>query len=134
MMRSPDEINARIQTEPESYNVPLLYEGLLEDVELIAFMLTEAYESGFLNALRHRPNGENVDKLATLAWLAGSDLNVAELPWIQFGMPRIRRLAKELNLPWTPTGDHQVTLLKAKRMSNGLPCTEGCYLCHKNRR
>lgn len=132
-MRSQEEINARLQNEPESYNSLILARALGQNIEQLAFWLTEAYEEAFLNALRHRPNGAHVDKFATLAWLAGSDLNVAEVPWLQYGMPRIRRLAKELKLPWTPTGDNQVTLFKAKRMSNGLSCTESCVRCHRKR-
>ena len=132
-MRSPDAIEARLHEELLSHNSFILALALGQNQEQLVFHLSEAYEISFLTALRHRPNGENVDKFATLAWVAGSDLNVAEMPWIQFGMPRIRRLAKELKLPWIPTGDNQATLLKAKRMSNGLPCNERCFHCFKGR-
>lgn len=128
MMRSPQEIQSKLEQEPEPYNNVLLNIGLGQDVNQIALILGDTYEKAFLNALRHRPNGEIVDKLATLMWLAGSDFKVADVPWLQFGMRRIRLMAKELNLPWIPIGD-KATLLKAKRMSNGLPCSEKCVRC-----
>lgn len=131
-MRSPDAINERLQVESESHNVILLYLGLNQNVNEIASMLSETYLEAFQNALRHRPNGTHVDKLATLAWLAGSDLNVADVPWMQFGMPRIRRLAIELQLPWVPVVS-RTTLQKATRMSNGLPCEDRCFHCFKGR-
>lgn len=129
-MRSPEQIRNKIEQEDEPYNQVLLNIGLTQDLNQIALMLGDTYEKAFLNALRHRPNGELVDKFATLTWLVGSDLIVAELPWIQFGMPRIRRMANELNLPWIPIGDNK-TMRQAKRMSNGLPCTEKCVRCFR---
>lgn len=129
-MRSPQEIWNKIETEPEKYNMLLLHQGLEQKVDHLASLVSNIYEEAFINALRHRPNGKLVDKFATLTWLAGSDLIVAEVPWLQFGMPRIRRMAKELNLPWIPTGDNELTLNRAKRMANGLPCTPKCVRCH----
>lgn len=127
-MRSPEQIRNRLEQEDEPYNQVLLNIGLTQDLNQIALMLGDTYEKAFLNALRHKPNGELVDKLATLTWLAGSDLNVADAPWLQYGMPRIRRMAKELNLPFpmVPTGQ---PYLRANRMSNGLPCLETCLRC-----
>lgn len=131
-MRSLDAINVRLQEESEPHNVILLYLGLNQNVNEIASMLSHSYLEAFQNALRHRPNRIHVDQIATLAWLAGSDLNVADIPFMQFGMPRIRRLANELKLPWIPTGN-QETLFKANRMSNGLTCQERCFLCFGGR-
>lgn len=132
-MRSPDAIDARLQSEPEIHNRVILSRALDNpNVEHLALHLSETYEKAFLNALRHRPNGKHVDQFSTFTWLMGSDLNVADTPWLQFGMPRIRRLAKELNLPWIPIGNEE-TKLKAKRMSNGLSCQERCFLCFGGR-
>lgn len=131
-MRDIDSINEKLQTATEPHIVGLLYTGLNQNVDQIARLLSEAYLEAFQNALRHRPNGINVDKFETLTWLAGSDLNVADVPWLQYGMPRIRRMAIELQLPWIPQGNITARL-KAARMANGLQCEERCVRCFSAR-
>lgn len=132
-MRNSNAIYERLQNESEEHNRAILARALENpSVVHLALNLTEAYEKAFLTALRHRPNGRHVDQFSTFAWLAGSDLNVADVSWLQFGMPRIRRLAYELKLPWIPTGN-QETMLLATRMANGLACQERCFHCFKGR-
>lgn len=130
-MRSPPEIRSRLEREEQKHNRELLAWSLYWDLEKLAERLPEAYEDAFISALRHRPNTELVDKFATLTWLAGSDLIVTDHPWLQYGMPRIRIMAKELKLPfpYLEISNSSITYLKAKRMSNGLPCTESCVRC-----
>lgn len=131
-MRDIDAIQERLLLETQPEVIALLKIGLNQNTDQLAQYLSQAYIEAFQNALRHRPNGLNVDKFATLTWLAGSDLNVAEVPWLQYGMPRIRRMANELQLPWIPQGNTTV-MQKAARMANGQPCELRCVRCHKGR-
>lgn len=131
-MRSPQEIQTRLEREEAEHNRKILAWSLHWDLEKLANRLSQAYENAFYTALRHRPNGKLVEQFATLTWLAGSDLDVTEYPWLQFGMPRVRRLAYELKIPF-PIENGGLTYLRAKRMSNGLSCVENCLRCFSGR-
>lgn len=128
-MRSPQEIEEKLNEGQPPYINALLQKGLEQDLKEMVLLLSEGYEKAFLRALRHQANGKHVEILATLAWLVGCDLDIKYITWFQFGMPRIRALAKELRLPWPAIGDLEDTLTKSRRMSNGLPCEPKCLRC-----
>ena len=129
-MRSPDEITNKLDQIPELHVERILTFGLEQDVDKLTSHLTTAYDKAFVKAVKHQPTLKDVDKFATFAWLAGCDLDVNTLGWFNFGMPRIKALAKILNLPWPLYNVDNQTREKIKRMSNGLPCNELCIRCH----
>lgn len=133
MKRSLEEVNRKISSETEPLILEILQQS--QDVsatELIS-RLVESYELAFLNALRHRANGTSVDNFSTYAWLAGSEVIVSNIPWLQFGMPRIKALAYDLKLPWIPIGNKEAVLQRAKNMASGLPCSDSCLHCYRKR-
>ena len=129
-MRSPHLIADRIARESELHIERILTLGLEQNATKLADHLGKAYENAFVKAVRHQPTMKDVDRFATYAWLAGCDLDVNTLGWFQFGMPRIKSLAKILNFPWPLFNADSQTLIKIQRMSNGLPCEKFCIRCH----
>lgn len=130
-MRSIKEIKSRIEQETEQRLIDLLRDGFDQQPALLVSRLTTAYEVAYNNAWHHRTNGIGIMKLSGYAWLAGSDLEISQIPWLQFGMPRVKAIAVDLKLPWPFNDELKQSVTKVNRMAQGLPCTNDCLRCAK---
>lgn len=72
--------------------------------------------------------GRSVDKLRVYAWLLGRDDVVAAMDaaeYAQYGAPQVRAFADGMGWPFLDAAaEHELAWLE--RMSQGLPCSDGC--------
>jgi hypothetical protein len=85
--------------------------------------LTGLYNKATWQAVNHAPVGHSLLEIEDCLWLMESDLDIRKYAWFQFGVPRLRVVAAEFDLPWDSNNKVLV------KMSHGDPCSPSCFHC-----
>lgn len=125
-MRSRTEIANRLtQLKPGTPEYKFLYKALsLSDRDLQALVAVN-YNTAVSRACIHQPIRNFLAVLTEALWVYQKDVDINKLAWFQFGAPRLKVIAKELE--FLALGYTRNSVLE--RMAAGKKCQNECPIC-----